>query len=127
MFNFKIELEPIEDLLECLKNNFDSEITNGISKGNYDRAVRNFRNKLTKMISEEYKELISSKMQRTTKGHLVIGAQTKREPLKVYFDSTTEFHDITYNLRYKVSLIDELELILEEHLILKKDTYLVEK
>ena len=127
MFSFKIEKEKIENFLEHLKNNYDEELTNGISKNNYDRAVRNFKAKFLKVISDEYKELILAKMQRTTKGHLVLGAETKREPLKVYFDSTTELHDVTYNFRYRVISEFELELFVEEHLVLKKDNYVIEK
>lgn len=100
-----------EELIFLMKEHYDKECVYDLSKENYLKAIENFEKKYKKMISEEYKEDVKNRLQKTKNNTLVLGAMTKKENCKVFFYNSEDI-GLVYNFRYKVTSTNEVELII---------------
>lgn len=100
-----------EELIFLMKTNYDKECVYDLKEESYKKAIENFEKKYKKMISEEYKEDVKNRLQKTKNNTLVLGAMTKKENCKIFFYNSENI-GLTYSFRYKVTSINKVELII---------------
>lgn len=114
MYKATANLEKAKDFIKQLREEYSQEHSNEMSESNYKRAVDNFEKKLEKMVTTEYQEELLKRLQKNKKQELILGAKTKKEFCKIYFNTQYEKEFIVFCFRYKVITATEIELILEE-------------
>ena len=76
-----------EHLIELPHQQAAEDFSNGMSEANYKRATDNFEKKLEKMSTVEYQTELFGRLQKNKKQELIVGAMTKKEICKIYFNT----------------------------------------
>ena len=114
MYEITANTEELKNFLNEAREEYSEELTNGMSQANYKRAIDNFEKKLEKMSGEPYQTEVLRRLQKNKKQELIVGAYTKKEFCKVYFNQQYEEQFIVFYFRYKVVEPKKVILVLEE-------------
>ena len=114
MYKAEVNSKELKDFIRQMREEYSEDFSNGMSEANHKRAVDNFEKKLEKMSTVEYQTELFGRLQKNKKQELIVGAMTKKEICKIYFNTIFDDEFIVFCFRYKVINPTTIELILEE-------------